>query len=79
MRRLYFSSGTDSKFNEVTTLNNGTMKTTHNTNKLAFAKNSIVELNDDHLNTVNGGSLGVSIIVVISIAVGITVQVATQD
>ena len=30
---------------------------TQNT-KLAFGKNSIVELNDTELNTINGGSLG---------------------
>ncbi len=40
---------------------------TQNTNKLAFAKNSIVELNDDQLNTVNGGSITVTLIVTVSI------------
>ncbi len=47
---------------------------TSNTNKLGFAKKSIVELNDDHLNNVNGGSLLLSAIVVaISVAAGYTV------
>jgi hypothetical protein len=53
--------------------NNNSMKT-QNTTKLAFAKNAIVELNDDHLNNVNGGSLLLSAIVVaISVAAGYTV------
>ncbi len=48
---------------------------TPNTNKLAFAKNAIVELNDDHLRSVNGGSLlTVAITVAISVAVGYTVE-----
>jgi len=46
--------------------NNNSMKT-QNTNKLAFAKNSVVELNDDQLNTVNGGSITVTLIVTVSI------------
>ncbi|UUC46211.1 class I lanthipeptide [Flavobacterium cerinum] len=33
------------------------MKTTKNTNRLAFAKNAIVELNDSQLLNVNGGSM----------------------
>lgn len=78
MRGLYFSSGTDSQFNETTTLNDKTMKTTHN-NKLAFAKSSVAELNDDHLNSVNGGSLGITISIVVSFALGYTTVVATQD
>ncbi|WP_168732802.1 class I lanthipeptide [Flavobacterium supellecticarium] len=48
---------------------------TQNTNKLAFAKSAIVELNDDHLRNVNGGSLlTVAITVAISVAVGYTVE-----
>ncbi len=54
------------------------MKTTHN-NRLTFAKNAIVELNDDHLSSVNGGSLGLSIVMVVSFVVGYTTAVATQD
>ncbi len=40
-------------------------------NKLAFAKNSIVELNDERLNEISGGStiaLGVSLFVATYIA-----------
>ena len=42
------------------------MKTVNTNNKLAFAKNSLVELNDNQLNDVNGGGtpLIISIIVV---------------
>ncbi len=54
------------------------MKTTHNS-KLTFAKNSIVELNDDHLNNVNGGSLGLSIVIVVSFTLGVATVIATQD
>ena len=32
------------------------MKTVNANSKLAFAKNSLVELNDNQLNDVNGGS-----------------------
>ncbi|MBN9283330.1 MULTISPECIES: class I lanthipeptide [Flavobacterium] len=32
------------------------MKTTKNSDKLAFAKNAVVELNDRQLDSINGGS-----------------------
>ncbi|WP_177730724.1 class I lanthipeptide [Flavobacterium inviolabile] len=44
------------------------MKTVNTNNKLAFAKNSLVELNDDQLQDVNGGS-----VVALSIAVSVAV------
>ncbi|MBN9283347.1 MAG: class I lanthipeptide [Flavobacterium sp.] len=34
------------------------MKTVNTNSRLAFAKNSLVELNDDQLQDVNGGSVG---------------------
>ena len=43
------------------------MKTTNTPAKLAFTKKSLVELNDDQLNTVNGGSITVTLIVTVSI------------
>ncbi|MBN9283343.1 MULTISPECIES: class I lanthipeptide [Flavobacterium] len=44
------------------------MKTVNTNSKLAFAKNSLVELNDDQLQDVNGGS-----VVALSIAVSVAV------
>ncbi|WP_177730727.1 class I lanthipeptide [Flavobacterium inviolabile] len=44
------------------------MKTANTGSKLAFAKNAIVELNDDQLQDVNGGSI---------ISVSVTVAVTT--
>ena len=44
------------------------MKTVNTNNKLAFAKTSLVELNDDQLQDVNGGS-----VVAVSIAVSVAV------
>ncbi|WP_177730718.1 class I lanthipeptide [Flavobacterium inviolabile] len=44
------------------------MKTVNTNSRLAFAKNSLVELNDDQLQDVNGGS-----VVALSIAVSVAV------
>ncbi|MBN9283346.1 MULTISPECIES: class IIb bacteriocin, lactobin A/cerein 7B family [Flavobacterium] len=41
------------------------MKTVNTNNKLAFAKNSLVELNDNQLNDVNGGGTPVIIVSII--------------
>ena len=38
------------------------MKTVNTNSKLAFAKNSLVELNDNQLNDVNGGGTPVIIV-----------------
>ena len=38
---------------------------TQNTNKLAFAKNSLVELNDNQLQDVKGGSLVASLVLTV--------------
>jgi len=48
--------------------NNNSMKT-QNTNKLAFAKNAIVELNDAHLMEINGGSTPTVTLAIITVAV----------
>jgi hypothetical protein len=48
------------------------MKTQNN--KLDFKKNSIVELNDDSMNTVKGGSLTITV----SITISITVSIVTR-
>jgi len=42
------------------------MKTTHNS-KLAFTKTALVELNDNQLQDINGGSITVTLIVTVSI------------
>jgi len=44
------------------------MKTVNTNSRLAFAKNSLVELNDNQLQDVNGGS-----VVALSIAVSVAV------
>jgi len=44
---------------------------TPNTNKLGFAKNSLVELNDNQLQDINGG-LTPTLSLVVSITVAIT-------
>jgi len=45
------------------------MKTVNTNNKLAFAKNSLVELNDNQLNDVNGGGTPVIIVSIIIVTV----------
>jgi hypothetical protein len=52
------------------------MKTQNN--KLNFKKNSIVELNDDSMNSVNGGSTLTSIIIA-SIVASIIVSIVTRE
>ncbi len=49
---------------------------TQNANKLAFAKSSLVELNDNQLNDVNGGTTPVCVGVIIGLTMSIAIDKA---